>query len=281
MFLDSVYNPEQINESFQFLIDEKLIFLLDRYYSLSNEISLVHRRKKGNERAAKQLRIAKRLAGFLSRFPFVRGVAVSGSLSKNFADKQSDIDFFIITKKDRLWIARTFMHLFKKLTYFVGKQHWFCMNYYIDESALEIREKNIFTATEVVTVLRFQGEEAFRNFMTANEWALKFYPHYLPESNVLKRIKKGFIKPAIEFLFNNRIGEQLDSWLMKITSRRWHRKTERQKKNKQGLLMGMDAGKHYSKADPKIFQEQVLRQFNFNKDRVFQRLGTVSSAEAI
>lgn len=281
LFMDAVYHRDEIEENIQYLVEEKMIFPLGEYYSLNNDVSLAQRRKAGNKKAIKQIRIAKRLAGFLSRFPYVRAVAVSGSLSKNFADEHSDIDFFILTKANRLWIARTIMHLFKKLTYLAGKQHWFCMNYYLDETALEIPEKNIYTATEVITALQLYGEATFKNFIQTNHWAFDFYPAYSSDYDKPQKIRKGLLKRTIEFLFDNRIGERLDSWLMKVTVKRWEKKTELFQKNKKGLVMGMDGGKHFSKANPASFQNQVLHRYNDNLNRIYQKLHNIPSAKAI
>src|SRR6202022_4223033 len=91
---------------------------------------------------------------------------------------RSDIDFFIITKANRLWIARTLMHLFKKLTFLTGHQGWYCMNYYVDEEALQIEEKNIFTATELITLLPVCGNGTMEEFFRANNWASSYFPNY-------------------------------------------------------------------------------------------------------
>ena len=146
-FLGNTYAQEDSAEALYQLIAENWIFKLDEFYSLQDNYALVVRRRNGNIRAKEMLKTAEKVAAFLSSFPFVRGIAISGSLSKNFADENSDIDFFIITQKNRLWLARTFMHIFKKFTFLFRKQDWFCMNYYIDEEMLQIKEKNIFTAT--------------------------------------------------------------------------------------------------------------------------------------
>jgi hypothetical protein len=69
---------------------------------------------------------------------------------------------FITTAKNRLWIARTLMHGLKKLTFLFNKQHYFCMNYYVDEvQQLQIREKNIYTAIEVATLMPSTGRYYF------------------------------------------------------------------------------------------------------------------------
>src|SRR5262249_18548698 len=158
------------------LIGARCIYQHGEFYSLNHDHSLVARRIKGNRHARTMLDTAYKVSALLYRFPFVRGIGISGSLSKNFADEKADIDFFIITSKNRLWIARTLMHLFKKLTYLAGRQHWFCMNYYVDEEAMLIEEKNIFTAIELLTLVPVAGNGTLDSFFHVNAWAMDYFP---------------------------------------------------------------------------------------------------------
>ncbi len=262
MFLKNHYPLEEFTLALQNLAQENWIHKFDEFYSIRNDYGLVTRRRKGNIRAKQMLETSEKIAGFLSRFPFVRGVAVSGSLSKNFADEGSDIDLFIITAPGRLWLARTFMHLFKKFTFLVNRQHFFCMNYYIDEEVLQIREKNIYTATEVVTLLPLRGISAFENFYTHNSWSRDFLPNHSMKVSYVKEINKSFLKKGVELLFSNPAGDLLDRLLQKITSRRWANKTNNRKLNNRGILMGMDAGRHHSKPDPRNFQCKLLDMYD-------------------
>jgi predicted nucleotidyltransferase len=145
------------DETLASLITGKTVFCLEGFYGLHNDKGHAENRKKANRLAVEQMIIAKKAAHTLSKFPYVRGLAVSGSLSKNYGSEKADIDFFVITAPGRLWIARTCMHLYKKLTYLTGRHNWYCMNYYVDEAMPEIEEKNIFTATETVTLLPMYG----------------------------------------------------------------------------------------------------------------------------
>src|SRR5690606_3777846 len=103
---------------------------------------------RGNLMANKFSDIARKKAKLISQFPFVRGVMASGSLSKGYADEKSDIDFFIITIPNRLWIARTLLVLYKRI-FLLNSHKFFCVNYFVDEKHLGIEEKNLFTATEL------------------------------------------------------------------------------------------------------------------------------------
>lgn len=257
-FLQYSHSNDAITQGLQELSVESRIYKFDDYYSLQDNYSIIQRRKKGNLKAWAVLRSAENIASFLSSFPFVRGVAVSGSLSKNYADEHSDIDFFIITAKNRLWLARTLMHIFKKIAILFRKQDFFCMNYYIDEEALQIREKNIYTAIEVATLLPLRGIDCFRRFYENNRW----YRHYLPNHSMrisyVKEARKPILKGIAEFVFNNPFGNLLDYLLMKLTARRWEAKSRKGRTNKGGVKMGMDCSKHYAKPDPENFQKQLL-----------------------
>ena len=149
------------------------------------------------------------------------------------------------------------MHLFKKLTYLIGRQHYFCMNYYVDETAMEIPEKNIFTATEITTLQPMRGSNTFREFFRANAWTKSFLPNNYLRVSVAKDNSRG-IGWLFEKIFNNRVGNYVDDMLMKITRQRWLNKTKKRKLNNQGVIMSMIAGKHVSKPDPTFFQKEFL-----------------------
>ena len=247
------------------LAKDHFIFKLGDFYSLTNDPLLVERRIKGNNRAQAQLVIASRIGSFLFRFPYVRGIGISGSLSKNFADENSDFDFFIIAKANRLWIARTIMHLFKKLTYLRKRQHRYCMNYYIDEEALQIEEKNIFTATELITLLPLRGPEVMDKFFKSNNWAAGYFHQYDKRMTVSPALGgKNRIKKTVEWVFQNRLGDWLDNYFMKLTSRRWKHKEEKQVLNIKGNRMGLRTGKHFSKPNPVFFQEKIIAFYHNN-----------------
>src|SRR4051812_38157593 len=102
IFLQQPGDNNEFEKSLEFLQTESVIFKMGELYSLHNVITLTERRYKGNERAERLLRKAASGAKLLSKFPYVTGVGISGSLSKNFADETADVDFFIITAANRL-----------------------------------------------------------------------------------------------------------------------------------------------------------------------------------
>jgi hypothetical protein len=268
LFLHSTATLEKVYQQAFILLKGRKIFAIDGLFMLRDDMLLAERRKKGNQLAVKEMEKAKKIARWLFWFPFVRSIAVSGSLSKNYADEHTDIDFFVITAGGRLWLTRTLLHILYKLPRFTGKRRSFCLNYYIDDVVMAIEEKNIFTATEVITLLPLEGEAVFKQFKLANEWVNSYYPqHKITSAFINKPPSRS--KKLLEALFNNRFGNWLEQRLMQTTNRRWHKKMLRNAVNEKGVKISMKSGEHYAKPDPENFQrnivnlyEQRLRELN-------------------
>ncbi|MDO3643393.1 hypothetical protein [Mucilaginibacter sp. L3T2-6] len=270
LFLKKKHSFDVFEDGLRNLLNAGVIFQFDKFYTLKNDHYLVVRRNEGNKKAAGLIKIAEKVGNLLIRFPYVRGVAVSGSLSKNYADDGSDIDLFIITAKNKLWIARTIMHCFKKLTFLFNKEHLFCMNYYIDEQQLEIVEKNTYTAIEIATLIPLQGDVVFERFFAANAWIREYLPNKTMRVSRAQPVRTYIFKSLLELTFNNHAGNKLDNLLMKITSVRWLKKTQQEKLNSRGIVMGMITGKHFAKPDPKNFQNKLLVRYQYRMDRILK-----------
>ncbi len=260
-FLECYVTEEAFASALFQLTSDKIIFRVGEFYSLQNNRQQAEERIQGNLRAQRLLVKAARIGAFLYKFPYVRAVAVSGSLSKNYADKKADIDFFIITKANRLWIARTILHLFKKLTFLVGKENFFCMNYFVDEEALVIPEKNIYTSVEIVTLLPLAGTFTLNKFFEKNNWTKKWLPCYDHKRNLKTAEKGSGFKKFTEWFFNSGVGEKFDRYLYKWTTRRWKRKEQLGRKNSKGKVMNLVTGRHFSKSNPETFQEKILTRY--------------------
>jgi len=141
-----------------------------------NDEVVFARRKR--ERKARTMLYASRVVGScLKYFPFVRGVYLSGSLSKGVNPGDADVDLFIITPEDRLWICRSILTAFKKMFLF-NKKKFLCPNYFVSEGHLEIPEKNIFTATELITLRPLYNASMLQRLLDANRWISLFFPNF-------------------------------------------------------------------------------------------------------
>ena len=271
-FMDQPAGGIELETGLNRLIESRIIFSFHNFFSIRDNALLAARRAEGNRRADELLPRAVSAGKFLTRFPFVRAIAISGSLSKHFADEKADVDYFIIAKTNRLWVARSFMHLFKKFTYLFGRQHYYCMNFYLDESALVLQHRNIFTAIELKTLIPVGGSSALEHFSNANDWTNHFLPCWPLSSEPDKKIKNGWGKQLIEWLLMGRVGDWLDNYLMKKTVLRWQRKAEKGRRNVKGKVMGMVTGKHYAWSNPESFEDKVLTEYERRLEELQSRI---------
>ncbi|MEZ5082785.1 MAG: hypothetical protein R2750_04985 [Bacteroidales bacterium] len=252
------------------LLNKKIVFKIDEYYSLNPDKKNVQRRKKGNQLAEKWIKKAKWFSKLISIFPFVRGISLSGSLSKGFIGDNPDIDYFIITKPNRLWLTRTMLVLFKKIFLF-NSYKYFCVNYFIDTENLEIEEKNLFTATEINTLIPVYGRDVKRKFYEQNGWVTKYYPNFKAEDRVLElNGQTSAVKNAFEALFNNRLGDWLDDYTMNVTVKHWAKKFYK-KYSAEEFNLVFKSQKSISKHHPRNYQNYVLKQYCNRVEKISEK----------
>jgi hypothetical protein len=262
----------KISEELQRLCSERIVFKFGDFFTVQEDPTLIDRRLRGNRRADQSIPAALKTAKLIAAFPFVRGVLASGSLSKGYMDEKSDVDFFIITAARRVWIPRMMLVLYKRL--FLHNSHkQFCVNYFIDEDHLEIEEKNIFTATELVSVLPLYNRSIYIRLIQQNDrWLKKFFPNYRMRSTEqifpeTRRAPKWMFEMAINFLGGN----FFERVFMNITLSYW-KKRYSSSLSPEDFDVAFKTKEYVSKGHPNNFQKKVIeilrskmRAFHFEK----------------
>ena len=248
-------NLSDTKRDLDILVSQNIITLSNDFYVYNDDLNCVYRRQKGNLKAQEILIGAKSKAHFIAKFPFVECVGISGSLSKNYYDENSDIDFFVIAKQNRLWLCRIFLVLYKKIFLFNSYKQ-FCINYYITEDFLEIEEKNRFTATEVITLIPVTGKSIFTEFYQSNQWVLDYFVKFIADVAKVIDIKKSKASIAVECLLDNKIGTYLDQVIKRVFIKKWQSKFNYL--SDDDLQIALKSTANVSKHHPLNFQKKVL-----------------------
>lgn len=265
---EEIYAFSEANNRIQFkkeldaLTEDNIIYKIDGFYLCENNKELVERRLIGNKKAKEIHQKATNVSRFISKFPYVEGVGISGSLSKGYYDDDDgDIDFFIITTPKRLWIARTLLILYKKI-FLLNSKKYFCVNYFISTDSLEIDEKNRFTATELVTLIPMFGNGSFHEFYKKNKWANSYLPNKIISEKIenLHPIQKPFITKVSEKILNTKIGGYIDNLFLRITYKKW--KIKFKDLDEDQFKVALKSSKNVSKHHPLNFQNQVIERLN-------------------
>ncbi|MCZ6777041.1 MAG: hypothetical protein O7D34_11380, partial [Ignavibacteria bacterium] len=187
------------------------------YYFLKDKNQAIVTQRVMKERRARWMWQMARLAAYIiKRFPFVRAVFVSGDLSKNVTNRDSDVDFFIVTAPNRLWITRTLLILFKKIFLFNSKK-FFCLNYFITSDHLRLDEQNVYAATEIAHLKPLFNSRLFFQYLHANDWINKFFPNFDISSLSLPRVdeKPSLIQRFLELPFLFLPSDRIDWYFLR------------------------------------------------------------------
>jgi hypothetical protein len=256
-------NEELIDHAISELVSQQKCYQIGTYFSLINDPTIVMRRLHGNLMANEKWPIASKTASFINYFPFVKAVWISGSLSKNFMDENSDIDFFVVTTKNRLWICRTLLILYKKV-FLLNSHKNFCLNYFIDEENLKISEQNLFTATELVTLKPLINSALYYRFIDSNSWTKNFLPNAHIKDMWRCRDKAPKFKRLLESTLSILPLNKIDTFCMNQTVSFWKKKFNRLPPAFINSTIISD--KNQSRHHPQGYKSKVLKLYEERMD---------------
>lgn len=203
----SNHNSE-LDHVLQELVEERLLTCDRGYYSVFGKQSIIDERIEKKKFNRKIIEECQHLIKFFMKIPYIKYMGISGSIAAEnptldkIGSKKGTVDFdiFLITKTNTLWIS---YFIIKSLNVIVNlfsiSKHYLCFNYAMDESYLEIHNRSFYTATELYNLKSISGEPN-ANLMSANSWAMNYYP--LNNSGKDKPLisKPNFIIRGINFL---------------------------------------------------------------------------------
>ena len=199
------------------------------YYYVRGKTSAVVDHRISKERHARRMwKVARIVMHVIKRVPFVRGVFVSGDLSKNATNRKSDLDFFIITEPGRLWITRTLLIAFKKVV-LLNQKKFFCLNYFATTDCPVLETRNVFVATEVAHLKPLFNSRLFLEYQNTNSWIKEFFPNFHLSGSTGMRFprvsdRRSYFQMVIEKLISVLPLDRMDDYLLRMMERVWARR---------------------------------------------------------
>ena len=151
--------------------------LHDGYFFPRGRRDLLELRQKREAISRAVLHDLRRPLALVLSMPFVRMVALSGSLAHLNADGEADLDLFVITRGGRVWGVTTTLLALSRLC---GWRRRLCLNYVISERQLPVEPRDLFSANQIVHLRPLCGGDLYRRFLDANRFVAHFYPNFTP-----------------------------------------------------------------------------------------------------
>jgi predicted nucleotidyltransferase len=175
-----------------------LKFIIKDGYLLTSQNQSLSSRFEREQVSAAKLESAASFANLLTRLvPFIRTIAVTGSVAYGSADKWDDVDLFVITERNRLWLSTFLMLLQIRLYKILGLRaaHLlpFCLSYLHDEQGFSNESRrsrtNPLFARELLKAKPIAGTEKYRRILEENKWVREFYS--TPYEKTLRLLQTG------------------------------------------------------------------------------------------
>ena len=193
-------------------------------FFLKGRRKIVRVRKLRIKYSQAKLKRAVFFAKLLKIIPTVKLVAISGALAMRNSSKGDDIDLVIITSNGLLWTTRFLANVlllpFKRDPAGQKISDRACLNLFIDESDLSIKDHNMYTAHEICQMkLLWDKNGTYRKFIRANSWIREYLPNWKEvkvESQSRKSKSKGaFTLSTQHFDLIERLLRNFQLWYMR------------------------------------------------------------------
>ena len=171
------YGPKQIRER---LISNK-IFLRNEIESKLNKLRITGGELTNEIKIEKAKKLAKMIG---NSFGDIVMIGISGSVAAGYPKISDDIDFIIVTKKDRLWLTRLMLRILVLIKGIPHRKYGqkenpdeFCFNLWLEEDVLKLPEdrqtlKNAMDSILMIPILN--KNDTYEKFMKENKWIKKF-----------------------------------------------------------------------------------------------------------
>lgn len=149
---------------------------------LRSNIGAYAKRIQTGKTSVKKWRIAERMIRIISCLPFVRMVALTGSLALQTTHRESDIDLLIVAKTGRIWTTRIIVSAIMQV---LGRRRHgqkirdrICLNHFITDTNLTLLPKNLFSAHICASLVPIwaRGEETKSFFAHNKRLTSEYFP---------------------------------------------------------------------------------------------------------
>jgi len=188
----------------------------DDFYFLTGRDKIVKIRRQREVRSKILMLRALKYGRILGLLPFIRMVALTGSLAVMNSSKNADFDYMLVAVPGRVWTARAFALLFNRFTRLF--RHTLCPNLIVSETALVWSRHDLYYARELCQMVPIIGFNVYQKLMKANEWVKEFLPNAFLESTSLllenSQKRTSALQSFLEFPLSDKLGDKFEQWEM-------------------------------------------------------------------
>lgn len=186
--VQTVLNDKELHD----FIEEK-----NGFYFLAGRREIIKTRQERRGYAQRKIKKAARVSKLFKLIPWIKMIAVGNIIGTDNLKDESDIDLFIITEPERIWLARFFCASFAQLLGLRPKKNntrdKICLSFFVSEEAMNLKKlmlggKDIYFICWLAGLRPVYNKTgSYEKFMEANGWIKE----YLPNLNLFVPLTPG------------------------------------------------------------------------------------------
>jgi hypothetical protein len=146
----------------------------DGFFFPAGRSGLIDVRRSREARSRAFLAEHRPLLRLIALLPYVKLVALSGSVAHLNLESGGDLDLFVVTRGRHVWSTAVVVVVLAKL---LRRRRTLCANYIVSEDALAFDSQDLFTANQIINLKPIAGREVFTALLAANPFVRTFYPN--------------------------------------------------------------------------------------------------------
>ncbi len=190
------------------LKNDPIIESKNGFYFLQGRVININIRNKRYNYTHRKFKRAMRIARIFRFIPWIKMMAVVNIIGSHNLSDDSDIDFFIITQKKRIWLTRFFCILIIKILGLRPKpdnmRDKICLSFFVSENFLNLKKlmlkedvlgDNGFDIYFVYWLAGltpiYERGGMYKKFIQANDWLKNYLPNWQSAKITSNRFEKG------------------------------------------------------------------------------------------
>jgi len=159
------------------------------FYFLAGREEIIRERMARYNYTDRKFKRAVLLARIFKSIPWIKMIAVGNIIGTHNLKKESDIDLFIITEENRVWLTRFFCILITKILGLRPKpenmQDKICLSFFISEEAMNLEKLMLPDGSDIYFIYWLAGlvpvydkDGIYNKFIGANGWIKNYLPNW-------------------------------------------------------------------------------------------------------
>lgn len=182
---NTILSIKELSPILSQLVRKKLLLQKGQYFTLFLTPQAFVKTRPSPQVVAYKEQLIEEMMALAHKVPWVLGVVLTGSYAAGARADKDDIDFLMITQKNRLWLTRLF---FLFVTAVKGRRmrfpggdisHSWDLNFWLDETRIGLPKgkQSLYEAYEILqTRWVVQKNGIYQRFMKENSWVYTYFP---------------------------------------------------------------------------------------------------------